>query len=135
MQRRKCIGSGVPGDWFEHGHWVLPGTEQQMFPVKWRDRGSGSTYFQKHYYVCDSTRRYWLRSTDATAKAVKAHRSHARKIVKGLAPDVETAVSTMNAAGLTVTWLAETALAAIGKQCAGCCFLPVVVNGEPVAAA
>ncbi len=126
-----CIGSGVPSDWFEHGHQILPGTEQHMMFPSNPDK-TGSRYFRRRCYRCDSTRRYWRRSTDATAKATKAHRSHARRLVKkGLAPDTETAVSVMVRSGLTVEWLAETALAAIGQPCPGRCFAGRIVNGEP----
>ena len=130
----QCIGSGVPGDWWEHGHILLPGTDQQMFPTSRRGRGRSSYfYLSKHRcYYCDSTRRYWLRSTDATAKAAKSHRTHAHKMVKlGLAPDVDAAVRMMNNSGVTVAWMAATALARIGKQCPGRCFHGKIVDGHP----
>jgi hypothetical protein len=49
----------------------------------------------------------------------------------GLAPDVDAAVRMMNNCGVTVAWMAQTALEAIGKPCPGRCFHGQIVNGRP----
>lgn len=49
----------------------------------------------------------------------------------GLAPTVDIAAGLMNATGLTVAYLAKTALAAIGQPCPGRCFMPTVTGGRP----
>lgn len=129
----KCVGSGVPDDWFEHGHYVLPGTQPLIFPPMAREK-SGLLRLKSRCRLCDSTRRYWKRDKDATAKAAQAHRRHADRMVeKHQAPDRATAVDMMNGGGVTVAWLAQQFLDAIGKPCPGLCFVPTVADGKPVA--
>jgi hypothetical protein len=135
MERRHCIGSGVPADWFEHGHWIIVGTEEFVFPVNYRASKSGLTRVHRsRCRLCDSTRRYYKRDTDAMRKAVQAHRRHAdASVEKGLYPDRDAARAAMNDAGCTVAWLAQQILDAIGKPCPGLCFDPAIIDGKPVA--
>jgi hypothetical protein len=128
----RCIGSGVPGDWFEFGHYILPGTENLIRASYLRK--SGLAQMRSRCRLCDSVRRYWKRDKDATAKAAQAHRRHAdRMVAKGQAPDRATAIAMMNGGGVTIAWLAQQFLDAIGKPCPGLCFNPEVVDGSPVA--
>lgn len=128
----RCIGSGVPSDWFEFGHYILPGTQQLICGQYSGD--SGVARMRPRCRLCDSTRRYWKRDKDATRKAVQAHRRHADRMVeKGYAADRATAVAMMNGGGVTVAWLAQQFLDAIGQACPGLCFDPEVVDGKPVA--
>ena len=131
----KCVGSGVPSDWFEYGHYILPGTQ----PLICAQQDSGTSgrpqvRFASRCRLCRSTRSYWRRDKDATAKATQAHRRHAdRMVTKRQAPDRATALDMMNGGGVTIAWLAQEFLDAIGKPCPGRCFVPTIVDGKPTA--
>lgn len=114
----RCVGSGVPGDHWEHGHEILPGTERQMFPTN--PDGTGNTYFRKRCKRCTSGHGYKRR---AQRKAHQTRRTHAKRMVaKSMAPDIKTAAAMMDDSGLTVTHLEQMFLNAIDKPCPGRCF-------------
>jgi hypothetical protein len=116
-----CAGSGVPGDIFEFGHSVVPGTEVGIFGPNPR---FGNTYFRNRCYRCASTRYYWLRG-NCKQKGSVAFRKHRKEMVKkGFAASEAEAEQIMRSSGVTPEFIAEMFRAAFGKPCPGLCGWP-----------
>jgi hypothetical protein len=120
LSQQRCIGSSVPGDYWEYGHPVLAGTETQMFPEN--VDGTGSTYFRHRCFRCRSTLYYFQRE-DCAAKAQKTWAEHAKKYVKrGFAEDEEHARLLLTRNGVTPEWIAsDVFVPAFGNPCPGLC--------------
>ncbi len=117
--RTSCAGSGVPGDIFEFGHSIVPGTEHDLFPGN--RNGGGSYNFRRRCHRCASHRRYWLRQ-DCTIKASQTYRVHRRDMVKKkFAANEAEAERLMQNNGVTRTFIAEMFRPMIGKPCPGWC--------------
>lgn len=117
-----CKGSGVPGDRFEWGHSVVPGTEVGIFGP---NRQGRKTYFyRRRCYRCASTR-YYHRRGDCTQKASEAFRKHRKQMVrKGFGATEAEAQRIMLNSGVTPEFMAEMFRAAFGKPCPGLCGWP-----------
>jgi len=117
-----CVGSGVPGDVFEWGHSVVPGTEVGVFGPHSR---RGDRYLRKRRcYRCESTRYYWLRG-NCTKKAGGAFRKHKKEMVKkGFAANAVEADQLMRSSGVSPEFIAEMFRGAYGKPCPGLCGWP-----------
>jgi len=125
-----CVGSGVPGDVFEHGHDVLPGTEKLLFPTN--PDGTGNRYSRWRCFYCQSTRYYRLRE-NCEQKAAASLRSHLPKIVKrGFAADVAQARVCLERNGVTKGLVADLFRRAIKQPCPGLCCNVLLVDGRVV---
>ena len=115
----RCTGSSVPGDYFEHGHEIVPGTEDLMFPLV---GGFAGKYQQARCHRCTSHRNAHRSYMDLRPKARHAHASHAKDMVdKGFAVDIATARKLMDGAGVTVEFITDMFTMALGQECPGWC--------------
>jgi hypothetical protein len=115
---RWCIGSGVPGDVWEHGHSIVAGTEADMFRT--HDR-HGTSNYRSRCRRCESSR-YHMGREDCRGKAAATFRKHAGDYVDaGFAADIEEAKAAMINNGVSPSFIAALLSDAIGKQCPGMC--------------
>lgn len=115
-----CRGSGVPGDIFEWGHSVIPGTEAGIFP-QWRSK---NRYSCLRCYRCESTL-YYSRRADCKQKAATAFREHRKQMVrKDFARDEAEADRMMRGSGVTPEFIAEMFVPMLGQPCPGMCGWP-----------
>lgn len=128
--RTHCVGSGVPGHVFEHGHAIIPGTEKLLFPPN--TNGSGNTYSRLRCTYCQSSRYYWLRE-NFLQKAGASLRSHLPKIVKrGFAADKAQARALLEQNHVTKVLVADVLKPAFNQPCPGLCCVVRLVDGKIV---